>query len=262
MAPAALALAPERPAGAPPAQEAPQQQHAHARAPRPSDAGPHGAAAPASAQPPPYDPRIAGVWVKDASKSDKMDAAMDAMALGGIKRRAIALVRGLELSFRSDEDGTGGGTDEWEGGSDAGSGDEGEPAGGARPGQPAAAAAAAAASPRAPAAPGHTRFTFAVFSALPLLRVREHYALGGPPSSLRRRDLRGGRAEGAAAPLPGGALEVRISWPPPHAGRGRDEVRVVEGEGGREELVVESLLTMDDDAVAPVRCKTVYRRVR
>jgi len=217
---------------------------------------------------PQYDPRIAGSWIKDKAHSDPMDAAMDAMCVGGLKRRAIALVRGLELSFHDDAPGSDDGDD----------GSESESGGGGGTGAEAAGVvAAAAAAPQQHHQQHHhqhqTRFTFAVFSVLPLLKVREHYVLDGPPSSLRRRDLRGGGASGRARALEGppnesnesdtggkGALEVTIDWPPPHAGRGRDEIWV-DGEDP-DRLVVESLLTMEDPGVAPVRCRTVYRRVR
>ncbi|GFR41900.1 hypothetical protein Agub_g2690 [Astrephomene gubernaculifera] len=50
--------------------------------------------------PPAPDARLTGVWVKDPSRSDPLDEAMDAMQLGGLTRTAVRLVRGLELDVR------------------------------------------------------------------------------------------------------------------------------------------------------------------
>ncbi|PNW87780.1 hypothetical protein CHLRE_01g001950v5 [Chlamydomonas reinhardtii] len=61
--------------------------------------GPGGAAEGIRAHPVALRPdlRMGGVWVKDAARSDSMDAAVAAMRLNGLVRTAIRLIRGLEL---------------------------------------------------------------------------------------------------------------------------------------------------------------------
>ncbi|KAG2428837.1 hypothetical protein HYH02_014249 [Chlamydomonas schloesseri] len=61
--------------------------------------GPAGAAEGIRAHPVALRPdiRMGGVWVKDAARSDSMDAAVAAMRLNGLVRTAIRLIRGLEL---------------------------------------------------------------------------------------------------------------------------------------------------------------------
>ncbi|KXZ43287.1 hypothetical protein GPECTOR_95g676 [Gonium pectorale] len=72
-----------------------------ARGPRGSGAGSLGRAAEAAPPRPPVvhtpDPRLAGVWVKDASRSDSMDEALSAMRLNGLVRTAVRLIRGTEV---------------------------------------------------------------------------------------------------------------------------------------------------------------------
>ncbi|KAG2424097.1 hypothetical protein HXX76_014772 [Chlamydomonas incerta] len=62
-------------------------------------AGPGGAAEGIRAHPVALRPdlRMGGAWVKDAARSDSMDAAVGVMRLNGLVRTAIRLIRGLEL---------------------------------------------------------------------------------------------------------------------------------------------------------------------
>ena len=48
------------------------------------------------------DAALTGVWTKDAAASDSLDPALDLLAVGGLPRRAIALVRGIELRVDGD----------------------------------------------------------------------------------------------------------------------------------------------------------------
>mmetsp|Transcript_15230 Transcript_15230/g.44847 ORF Transcript_15230/g.44847 Transcript_15230/m.44847 type:complete len:386 (-) Transcript_15230:1242-2399(-) len=84
------------------------------------------------------DPRFAGVWIKDASRSDTIDAACDAMNLHGVARLGARLVRGLEL----------------------------------RPAVPSAAASGVSGAGGATAAATRPALSLAVFSAVPFFRVR------------------------------------------------------------------------------------------
>lgn len=48
------------------------------------------------------DAALTGTWTKDFTASDAMDPALDLLAVGGLPRRAIALVRGIELKVDGD----------------------------------------------------------------------------------------------------------------------------------------------------------------
>lgn len=44
------------------------------------------------------DPRLAGVWIKDVSRSDSMAEAMEAMRLNRLMRAAVGLIRRMEIT--------------------------------------------------------------------------------------------------------------------------------------------------------------------
>lgn len=92
------------------------------------------------------------VCAQDGPASDSMDAACDAMHLNGLVRKAIGFIRGMDVKLS------------------------------------APAPAAAANSPELSA----SHFEMAIFSVLPLLKVREKFALCGEPAQFNRRDMRSG----------------------------------------------------------------------
>lgn len=157
-----------------------------------------------------------------------MEEALDAFHMSGLPRRAAGLVRGVAVHLH--------------------------PKGAAK-----AAGSAAAATPKktdggdkndekeeddeaTPQPIAETEFEFAVFSALPLLKVRERYVIDGPPGKARRRDLRRGQHSARAVSLEGGkAMRLEIEWPDPFGGKGFDDFRINE----QGELVISSELTMN-----------------
>jgi hypothetical protein len=177
-----------------------------------------GAAAAAAAAPAPLrlaiDPRFEGTWIKLREKSSSMEHAFDAFGMSGLTRRAAGLVRGVSIHLHPKS----GKAAEADGEDD----DAADPA---------------AAEP--PVA--ETEFEFAVFSALPLIKVRERYVIDGPSAKARRRDLRRGTHTARAVSREGGAaMRLEIEWPDPYGGRGYDEFRLNE----LDELVVTSEITM------------------
>jgi hypothetical protein len=169
------------------------------------------------------DPCFEGTWIKLKDKSSSMEEALDAFHMSGLPRRAAGLVRGVAVHLH--------------------------PKGGAKAGS-------AAATPKKKDDDGddnepeeetqaiaETEFEFAVFSALPLLKVRERYTIDGPPGKARRRDLRRGQHSARAVSLEGGkAMRLEIEWPDPFGGKGFDDFRI--NESG--ELVISSELTMNN----------------
>ena len=151
--------------------------------------------------------RFDGTWYRDAAASDPMDRALDVMAIRGIVRKAIALVKGLVLRVDS-----GGGS----GGGNGSSGSAGSSAG---------------------------LFTLQVFSVIPILKITERYPLTGAPVQHRRRDLRPGKAAGSTELLDGGArLRTTLIWEGAKPGSGTDTYEV--SEDGRT-LTVSSFLRVE-----------------
>lgn len=133
--------------------------------------------------------RFDGTWLRDPAASDSMERALDVMAIRGIVRKAIALVKGLHLKV----DVAGGGGSSSNPSSSAG------------------------------------LFTLQVFSVIPILKITERYPLTGAPVEHRRRDLRPGRAAGATELVDGGSrLRTTLVWKEPRAGAGTDTYEVSE----------------------------------
>jgi hypothetical protein len=195
-----------------------------------AEAAPAAAAAPTphSSWRPPIDPAFEGTWIKLKDRSTSMDAALDALHLTGLPRRAAALVRGVAVhlhphaaaapasrrcSRRSSNSSSGSGKN------DDNDNDDDE------------------------APPLDTEFEFAVFSPLPLLKVRERYVIDGPTNTARRRDLRRGHHTARAVSADGGkGLRLEIEWPAPFGGKGVDDFRI----NSAGELVISSELWLDD----------------
>jgi hypothetical protein len=180
-----------------------------------------GTAAAAASWQPPIDPSFEGTWIKLKDRSSSMDPALDALHLTGLPRRAAALVRGVAIHLHPRAASAGGRRRRTSssGSSDKNDDDDDE-------------------DPLL-----DTEFEFAVFSPLPLLKVRERYVIDGPTNTARRRDLRRGHHVARAVSVDGGkALRLEIEWPAPFGGKGTDVFRINE----RGELVISSELRLDD----------------
>ena len=95
-------------------------------------------------------------------------------------------------------------------------------------------------------------FELAVFSALPLLKVKERYPLSGDAVEHRRRDLRRGTAAGRTTVRPDGRVQTVLLWRDPCAGACVD-VYSVRGD-------VLSVVTTIKVGGRSVRYRTVYDR--
>jgi len=200
------------------------------------------------------DMALCGVWLKDSSASDPMTTACDLMALNGMIRMAVNLVKGIELhihpphpappeaaaaaaapaaatsapaaalpapSVASATSSTGAG--QQHGGQDAARALAAAGTAGAAPKAAAGGAGGTAAGAAAGAAPV---FEMVVFSVVGWFKVRERYSLGGDAASWNRRDLRRGKHLGRACVVPGGGVRLELEWGAPHGGRGHDEFRL------------------------------------
>ncbi|KAL6748705.1 hypothetical protein V8C86DRAFT_1124323 [Haematococcus lacustris] len=166
------------------------------------------------------DNRLVGTWIKDPKASDPMGPACDVMALNGVVRMAVSLVKGIELNLTP---------------------------------QP----ACRGSPPVAQGSEGgdtETVFDMAVFSVIAWFKVREQYVLGGPVAEWGRRDLRRGKHRARAWVLPGGGIRLDLEWDAPHSGRGYDELRLVSDN----ELHVVS--HVDTGQGRPVTYTLVYHR--
>lgn len=103
--------------------------------------------------------------------------------------------------------------------------------------------------------PDAAAFDLAVFSAIPLLKVRERYPLTGDTVQHRRRDLRGGGAAGRTQLRDDGSLQTTLLWRDPVAGACVDTYSVA-----GDELTVVTTLKVPAVGGRSVRYRTVYRR--
>lgn len=88
---------------------------------------------------------------------------------------------------------------------------------------------------------------------VPFFKVTEAYRLDGP-SSMARRDLRGGQQRATAKVTPEGGLSVEIAWGEPNAGSVSERYSLLEGGAALECVSTVAV------AAGSVTTRTVYRR--
>ena len=159
------------------------------------------------------------VLVQDKEASDSMEPAMNLMQLGGLIRRAVALVKGMDI--RVSEDSFRFGITSVVPGFKVGSRTT------LHDHRRSASLVQLCLCPLVPHLDKKTVFHVSVPApAVDMMsthvQVWESYPMSGESRRHRRRDMRGGGAEGRVTATADGLLRIDVTWGEPHAGAGHD----------------------------------------